>query len=247
MRVIAVVTSGKGGVGKSTVCVGLACALAERGQRVLLIDTDAGLRSLDIMMGVAENAVNDLGDIFHRECDPQSTICSSPLHPNVFVIPAPRTPEDLCTPAEMTYLCRGLAEHYDTVLIDCPAGLGHGFQTAVAAADRAILVATPDEVCARDAFYTADRLDRMGISYKMILNRVRPKAVRRGAMLDIDEVMDLAQVPLLGVLPEEEAVTLATSKGAGLPKKSYATQCFRNIAARFCGESVPLARIDKMT
>lgn len=244
---IAVVTSGKGGVGKSTVCVGLALALAERGQRVLVIDTDAGLRSLDLMMGIAESAVYDLGDIFRRECDPQSTICPSPLHPNVFVIPAPNAPEDLCSPAEMTYLCRGLAAHFDTVLIDCPAGLGRGFQTAVAAADRAILVATPDEVCARDAFYTANRLDTLDISYKMIINRMRPKAVKRGAMLDIDEVMDLAQVPLLGVLPDEEAITLATSKGTGIPKKSYCTQCFRNIAARFCGESIPLARVDKMT
>ncbi len=243
---IAVVTSGKGGVGKSTVCVGLAVALAERGQRVLVIDTDAGLRSLDLMMGVADQAVHDLGDIFHRDCDPQSTICESPLHPNVFVIPAPNAPEELCTPAEMTYLCRGLAEHFDTVLIDCPAGLGRGFYTAVAAADRAILVTTPDEVCARDAFFTSNRLDNLDISYKMIINRMRPKAVKRGAMPDIDEVMDMAQVPLLGVLPEEEAVNLATSKGIGIPKKSHAARCFKNIAARFCGESVPLARVDKM-
>lgn len=244
---IAVVTSGKGGVGKSTVCVGLACALAERGQRVLVIDTDAGLRSLDLMMGVAESAVHDLADIFTRDCDPQSTICPSPLHQNIFVIPAPSSLEDLCTPAEMEYLCRGLAEHFDTVLIDCPAGLGRGFETAVAAADRAILVATPDMVCARDAYLTAARLDERHLSYKMIINRLRPRAVKKGSMLDIDEVMDIAQVPLLGVIPEEEAVTLATANGRAFPKNSYAAACLGNIAARFCGEPVKLARLDKMT
>lgn len=243
---IAVVTSGKGGVGKSTVCVGLSCALAERGQRVLVIDTDMGLRSLDLMMGVADKAVHDLSDIFSRECDPQSAICASPLHENVFVIPAPSTIDLNCTPEDMQYLCRGLAEHYDTVLIDCPAGIGRGFHLAIAAADRAILVSTPDMVCARDIHTASTLLDRQEISYKMIINRLRPRAVMKGHMLDIDEIMDIAQVPLLGVIPEDDAVTLATANGRAFPPKSYASVCMNNIAARFCGESVKLADIARM-
>ena len=243
---IAVITSGKGGVGKSTVSVGLACALARRGQRVLVIDTDAGLRSLDVMLGIGENAVHDLSDIFSRECDPASAIYESPLCDNVFVIPAPHTLEGMGTPADMQYLCRGLAEHYDTVLIDCPAGIDRGFRTAIAAADRAILVATPDPICARDAYIASTYLDRLDISYKMVINRLRPRAVMKGRLLDIDEVMDAAQVPLLGVIPEDENLMLATANGAAIPKNCYATECFDNIAARFCGEAVRLARVDKM-
>lgn len=243
---IAVVTSGKGGVGKSTVCLGLSCALAKSGQRVLVIDTDAGLRSLDILFGLTDQTVYDLSDIFAGRCTPQDAIAASPLCENVFVIAAPPSVETIPSPEDMQYLCRGLAEHYDTVLIDCPAGIGHGFQSAIAAADRAIIVATPDAVCARDAYIASEKLDRLGISYKMIINRLRPKAVMKGKLPDIDEIMDVAQVPLLGVIPEDEAVTLATANGKALDKKSYAAACFQNIAGRFCGNAVPLARLEKM-
>ncbi len=244
---IVVVTSGKGGVGKSTVCVGLACSLAQMGQRVLVIDTDAGLRSLDLMLGVGDQTVYDLSDIFARRCETSAAIYESSVCKNVFLIPAPTTLEGMCTPAEMQYLCEGLAEVYDTVIIDCPAGIGRGFQTAIAAADRAIIVATPDAVCARDAFITASELDRYDISYKMVINRLRPRAVMKSKLLDIDEMIDTAGVSLLGVVPEDEAVTLATANAQPLPKKSYAATCFRNIAARFCGTAVPLAKLEKMT
>lgn len=240
---IAVVTSGKGGVGKSTVSVGLACALADRGQRVLVIDTDAGLRSLDHMLGIGEQAVYDLSDIFARRQEPSAVIVESPLCPNVFVLPAPPSPNGMSTPEEMTYLCRGLAENFDTVLIDCPAGIGRGFELAVAAADRAILVTTPDPVAARDVYIASTLLDKRDISYKMIINRLRPKAVTKGLMPDIDAVMDEAQVPLLGVIPEDEAVTVSTAKGVRFPKKCAASLAFSNIAARFLGEAVPLGKL----
>ncbi len=243
---ITVVTSGKGGVGKSTVSVGLSCALAARGQRVLVIDTDAGLRSLDLMLGISDRAVYDLGDVFARRCEPSLAICESPLCDNVFVITAPSTLEDLGSPAEMRYLCRGLAEHYDHVIIDCPAGLGRGFRTAIAAADRAIIVSTPDAVCARDAYIVSTKLDEQHIPYKMVVNRLRPRAIMRGNMPDLDTVMDQAGVPLLGVIPEDEAVTLATAQGTAFPPKSYGARCFANIAARYCGETVPLAPLQKM-
>lgn len=242
---IVVVTSGKGGVGKSTVSVGLACQLAQMGQRVLVIDTDAGLRSLDLMLGI-DQTVYDLSDIFARRCETSAAIYESPVCENVFMIPAPTSLEELCSPKEMQYLCEGLAEVYDTVIIDCPAGIGRGFQTAIAAADRAIIVATPDAVCARDAFITASLLDRLDISYKMVINRLRPRAVMKSKMLDLDEVIDMAGVPLLGVIPEDEAVTLATANALPLPKKSHAATCFRNIAERFCGKAVPLAKLEKM-
>ncbi|MBR5134961.1 MAG: AAA family ATPase, partial [Clostridia bacterium] len=216
------------------------------GQRVLVIDTDAGLRSLDILFGLSDNTVYDLSDIFAGRCTPQEAIVASPTCENVVVIAAPPSTDAIPAPADMQYLCRGLAEHYDTVLIDCPAGIGRGFQSAVAAADRAIIVATPDAVCARDAYIASSKLDRIGVSYKMIINRLRPRAVMKGKMPDIDEIMDVAQVPLLGVVPEDEAVTIATANGRPLDKKSYAAECFERIAARFCGTPAPLGRLDKM-
>lgn len=243
---IAVVTSGKGGVGKSTVCMGLSCALAKRGKRVLVIDTDAGLRSLDLMFNVADDAVYNLQDVLLRRCEPSKAIFASPLAEGVFVMPAPEHADGIADLAAFSYLCRGLAEHYDVVLIDCPAGIGRGFKAAASVADRAIIVATPDPVCARNAYLTSVELDKLGLSYKMIINRLRPRAVIKGKLLDIDTVMDTAQVPLLGVVPEDDTVTFSTAAGQPLPKKSNARRCFDNIAARFCGESVPLAKLKSM-
>jgi septum site-determining protein MinD len=240
------VTSGKGGVGKSTVSVGLACALASRGQRVLVIDTDAGLRSLDLMLSIGDRAVCDLSDVFARRCEPSAAIYESPLCQNVFVIPAPPTLEGLASPAEMQYLCRGLAEHYDTVLIDCPAGIGRGFRLATSAADRAILVTTPDRVAARDVYVASTLLDRLDISYKMIINRLRAKPVLRGKMPDIDELIDTAGLQLIGVIPEDEAVAVANAYGKPLPMESPAARCFANIAARYLGEDIPLAPLKKL-
>lgn len=243
---IAVITSGKGGAGKSTVSAGLACALARDGQRVLVIDADAGLRSLDLMLGIGERAVHDLSDIFARRCEPIRAVCPSSVCDGVFVIPAPGMLEDMCTPDEMRYLCRGLSKHYDTVLVDCPAGIGQGFRTAIAGADRALIVATPDMVCARDAQIVSAHLDKEGIPCKLVINRLRPRPVMRGRMPDIDEVMDAAQVPLLGVIPEDEAVAVANANGTPLPWGSYASRCFVNIAARFVGRAIPLAKLSKM-
>ncbi|MGN0172009.1 MAG: septum site-determining protein MinD [Acutalibacteraceae bacterium] len=244
---IAVVTSGKGGAGKSTVSAGLACALARDGQQVLVIDADAGLRSLDLMLGIGDRSIHDLADIFARRCEPIRAVCPSSVCNGVFVIAAPGTLEEMCTPDEMRYLCRGLSAYYDTVIVDCPAGIGSGFRTAIAGADRAIIVATPDMVCARDAQIVSTHLDKEGIPCKMVINRLHPKPVMKGKMPDIDEVMDAAQVPLLGVIPEDEAVAVANANGAPLPWNSYASRCFTNIAARFVGRSVPLAKLSKMT
>ena len=151
MSQICVVTSGKGGAGKSTVTAGLGYALSRHSGRVLLIDADAGLRSLDLMLGVSGNTMYDMSDVFSGNCELVRAIYPSPVFKNVFVLPAPLRLEEMCSPDEMRALCRSLASFYDQVIIDCPAGLGPGFETAIAAADRALVVSTPDMVCARDA------------------------------------------------------------------------------------------------
>ena len=242
----AVVTSGKGGAGKSTVTAGLGGALARLGHKVLVVDADAGLRSLDLMLGVGSSTVYDMADIFAGNCEPIRAIYPSPVYPNVFVVPAPVSLEKLCTPQEMRGLCLGFARYYDFVIIDCPAGLGRGFETAVAAAERALVVTTPDLVCARDAQIVGHLLEERHLSARLIVNRLRPALVMKGAMPDVDEIIDTAGLQLMGILPEDEAVAVANANGRPLPADCNASACFDNIARRFLGEDVPLARLEKM-
>lgn len=246
MGLVSVVTSGKGGAGKSTVTAGLGCALAKLGHRVLVVDTDAGLRSLDLMLGVGSSTVYDMADIFAGNCEPIRAIYPSPVCPNVFVVPAPVSFEKLCTPQDMKRLCRGFARYYDHVIIDCPAGLGRGFETAVAAAERALVVTTPDMVCARDAQVVGHLLFARDLPARLIINRLRPSLVMRGAMPDVDEIIDTAGLQLMGVLPEDEQVAVANANGRPLPDACNASSCFSNIARRYLGEDVPLARLEKM-
>ena len=246
MSEITVITSGKGGAGKSTVTAGLGYALSRHAGRVLLIDADAGLRSLDLMLGVGGTTMYDLADVFAGNCEPVRAIYPSPVFQNVFVLPAPIRLEDMCSPAEMRGLCRGLAAYYDQVIIDCPAGLGRGFDTAVEAADRALVVSTPDMVCARDAQILGHLLEQKHIHTRLIINRLRPAKVMDGSMPDVDEIIDTAGIRLLGIIPEDEEVAVANANGRPLPAACNAAICFNNIARRFLGASVPLARLEKM-
>ncbi len=243
---ISVVTSGKGGAGKSTVSAGLGCALARRGRRVLLVDGDAGLRSLDVMLGIGGATVYDMSDLLAGNCSPARAIYPSSICPNVFVIPAPVGLDQMATPEELAELCHSLEEYYDDIIIDCPAGVGRGFQTAVAGADRAFVVTTPDMVCARDAQIVAHLLEERNIPARLIINRLRPDPVRRGKMPDLDEIIDIAGLQLIGVLPEDEQVAVANAYGKPLPTESNAAECFANIAARVLGEDVALANLKKM-
>ncbi len=242
---ISVVTSGKGGAGKSTVSAGLGCALARRDRRVLLVDGDAGLRSLDVMLGIAGVAVYDMADVIRGDCSPADAVYPSPICPNVFVMPAPVTLEKLAQPEDMARLCQGLAAYYDEVIIDCPAGIGQGFETAVAGAERAFVVSTPDMVCARDAQILARLLREREIPARLIINRLRPAPILRGKMPDMDELIDTASMQLIGVLPEDEEVAVANAYGKPLPTDSLASVCFANIAARYLGEDIPLADLKK--
>ena len=246
MGFVSVVTSGKGGAGKSTVTAGIGCALAKRGRKVLLVDSDAGLRSLDLMLGVGGNTVYDMADIFAGNCEPIRAIYPSPVCPNVFVVPAPTSLERLCTPDEMRRLCRGFTRYYDDVIIDCPAGLGQGFETAVAGAERALVVTTPDMVCARDAQIISHLLQKRQIPARLIINRLRSAPVKKGKMPDVDEIIDTAGLQLIGILPEDEEVAVANANGCPLPSDCHAAACFANIACRYLGQDVLLAKLESM-
>lgn len=246
MGTVSVITSGKGGAGKSTVTAGLGSALARLGYKVLLLDGDAGLRSLDLMLGIGGNAVYDMSDIFAGSCEPIRAIYPSPVCPNVFVIPAPVHLDRMCAPEDLKRLCSGFTRYYEHVLIDCPAGIGHGFECAVAAAERALVVTTPDMVCARDAQIVGQLLEDRNIPTRLIINRLRPSAVMSGKMPDVDEIIDTAGLQLLGVIPEDEAVAVANANGRPLPVSCNASVCFTNIARRYLGTEIPLARLEKM-
>lgn len=246
MGTVMVVTSGKGGTGKSTVSAGISYALARLGKRILLIDGDAGLRSLDLMLGIGGNTVYDIADVFAGRCEPIKAVYASPVFQNIFVIPAPLSLEQLCTPDEMRRLARGLSKYYDVVIIDCPAGVGRGFETAVAAAEQALVVCTPDMVCARDAHILSDMLNARDIPARLVINRLRPRKIMDGSMPDIDTIIDESALQLLGVIPEDEMVAVANANGRPLPLRCNAAQCFSNIARRFVGEQVPLANLEKM-
>lgn len=213
---------------------------------MLLIDADAGLRSLDLMLGVSGNTMYDLSDVFAGNCDPVRAIYSSPVFQNVFVLPAPIRLEEMCSPKEMRALCRSLSAYYDQVIIDCPAGLGSGFETAIAAADRALVVSTPDMVCARDAQILGHILEERQLKSHLIINRLRPNKVMDGSMPDVDEIIDTAGIQLLGIIPEDEEVAVACANARPLPSACNAAICFGNIARRYMGESIPLARLEKM-
>lgn len=246
MGIVTVITSGKGGAGKSTVTAGLGFALAKLNRKVVLMDGDAGLRSLDFMLGITERTVYDMSDIFAGNCEPIRAAYASPLCENISVIPAPSSLDKMCSPDDMRRLCGGFARYYDHVLVDCPAGIGHGFECAVAGANRALVVSTPDMVCARDAQIVGTLLEKRNVPARLIINRLRPDVVLSGKMPDIDEIIDIAGLQIIGVVPEDQQVTIANANGRPLPADSYAAVCFDNIARRHLGEYIALARLEKM-
>ena len=245
MGIIGVITSGKGGTGKSTVSVGLGAALAARGKSVLLIDGDAGLRCLDMMLGVENRMVYDLSDIFSGNCEPIRAIYASPLYDGLSLIPSPSALDKMCSPSEMRHLMTGLAQHFDHVMIDCPAGIGEGFECASAAAQRALVVSTGDTVCARDAGVVSRMLEQAKIPARLVINRLRYDLVVKGKLPDIDEIIDTAEMQLFGVVPDDDNLTIATTGGMSIPDDCRAAVCFKNMACRYLGEAVPLTAIGR--
>lgn len=243
MGVSTVITSGKGGVGKSTVSVGLGRALAGKGRRVLLIDCDAGLRSLDRMTGTEENLVFDISDVVYGRCAPAEAIYPCAGTEGLFLLPAPSSGENMIRPGVMRKLVPLLKRYYDHVLLDSPAGVGGGFRSAACAADRALIVCNPDPVCARGANAADGLLKKLSVEdRRLVINRFNGEFFdETGVYSDLDGVIDAAGVRLFGVVPEDFSLAAAFLKGKEAQEASAGMMALCRMAGRLEGENIPLA------
>lgn len=247
-RVI-VVTSGKGGVGKTTTTANLSVALAGRGYKVVAIDADIGLRNLDLILGLENRIVYTLVDVVEGGCRLNQALVRDKRVNNLYLLPAAQTrTKDAVTPEQMAALCDELRETFDFVLVDSPAGIEGGFRNAAAAADEALVITTPEVSAVRDADRIIGMLESLGKSpIRLIVNRLRPDLVRRGEMMNVQDVLDILAVDLVGVVPNDDSVIDAANKGEPLTLASTtpASQAFLNIALRLLGEDVAFLNFDK--
>ena len=242
------ITSVKGGFGKTTTTANIGAALADKGHKVLLIDTDIGLRNLDVVMGLENRIVYDLIDVIEGRCRVSQALIKDKRCPNLVLLPAAqiRDKNDVNTD-QMKELIFSLKESFDYILIDCPAGIEQGFKNAIAAADEAIVVTTPEVSATRDADRIIGLLEAAGIkSPRIVVNRLRIDMVKDKNMLSVEDILDILAVKLLGVVPDDETVVISTNKGEPLVYKgdSLAAKAFKNIASRIEGVEVPLLDLD---
>ena len=243
MGTVITVTSGKGGTGKTTVTGGVASCLARLGKNVLCIDMDIGLRNLDISLGLSDRALMDFADVALGNCPLARAAVSHPDLPNLSLLTAPMRLPPHVTAGSIRALLRTARDRYDYIFIDCPAGLGPGFQLATCGADRARVVATNDASSLRDAQRAVEELYRL-CQVHLVMNRIQPKLLRE-LRTTIDDAMDAAGLPLIGVIPEDRRVILAANMGRPLileGRRGAANACL-NIAKRIEGYRVPIMRI----
>ncbi len=245
---VVTVTSGKGGVGKTTATANLGAALAAGGDKVVCVDADIGLRNLDVVLGLENRIVYDLVDIIEGRCRLRQALIRDKRLPELFLIPAAQTRDkSAVSPSDMVRLCNELRGEHDWILIDSPAGIERGFRNAIAPADVVLVVTNPEVSAVRDA----DRIiglieaEEKGPAL-LVINRIRPNMVRRGDMLSAEDVLELLAVELVGMVPEDENIVTSTNRGmpVALNGKSKAGQAFRNIARRLKGEEVPFVDMD---
>ena len=244
-----VVTSGKGGVGKTTTSANIGTALALLGKKVCLVDTDIGLRNLDVVMGLENRIIYDLIDVVEKRCRLQQALIKDKRFDELYMLPAAQTKDKHAVqPDQIREIVTQLKKDYEYVIIDCPAGIEQGFKNAVAGADKAIVVTTPENAAVRDADRVIGLLEKEPQidAPKLVINRVRPNMIKSGDMLDIDEICAVLAIDLLGVVPDDEHVIKAANAGEPtvVNPDSKASIAYRNIARRILGDTVPLMQLD---
>ena len=248
MSEVIVVTSGKGGVGKTTTSANVGTGLAMLGEKVVLIDTDIGLRNLDVVMGLENRIVYNLVDVVEGNCRMKQALIKDKRYPNLFLLPSAQTKDkSAVTPGQMQKLVDDLREEFDYVLLDCPAGIEQGFKNAIAGADRAIVVTTPEVSAIRDADRIVGLLEAGDITrIELVINRIRMDMVRRGDMMSIEDVTDILGIPIIGAIPDDEEIVISTNQGEPLVgMNSFAGQAYLNICKRVLGQEVSLMDLEK--
>ena len=241
---VVTITSGKGGVGKTTTTANLGVALALKGQRVACIDADIGLRNLDVVMGLENRIVYDIVDVVEGRARLRQALIKDKRLPELYLLPAAQTRDkSAVSPDQMVKICTDLKQEMDFVLVDSPAGIEQGFKNAIAGADEVLIVTTPEVSAVRDA----DRI--IGLceaaekgTPRLIINRIRPSMVKRGDMLSVEDVLEVLAINLIGIVPDDESIIVTTNRGApaAMDDHTQAGQAYRNIAARLLGEDIPL-------
>ena len=242
MGEVIVITSGKGGVGKTTTTANLGSSLAEAGKKVVLVDTDIGLRNLDVVMGLENRIVYDIVDVVEEKCKLRQALIKDKRFEELFLLPAAQTRDKTAINEEqMKELTKKLKEDFDYILIDCPAGIEQGFKNAIAGADIAIVVTTAEISAIRDADRIIGLLESSEIrNPELIVNRLRPNMVKKGEMMEVDDIVDLLSVDLIGVVPDDEYIITQTNKGEPVikNKKAPSGKAYIEIARRILGENI---------
>lgn len=244
MGVVYVVTSGKGGVGKTTTTANIGAGLAKMGKHVAMLDTDIGLRNLDVVLGLENRIVYDVVDVVQGRCRLKQALIRDKRFENMYLLPAAQTKDKTAvSEAQMIELINTLKPEFDYIIIDCPAGIEHGFKNAIAGADKAIVVTAPEVSAVRDADRIIGLLEAHGLTEPhLIINRIRPRMVESGDMMSVEDMLEILAVELLGIVPDDDSIVTSTNRGepAVLDEFSRAGQAYRNITRRLCGENVPL-------
>lgn len=248
MGEVIVVTSGKGGVGKTTTTANIGTGLALQNKSVVLIDADIGLRNLDVVMGLENRIVYDLVDVVEERCRTKQALIKDKRYNGLYIIPAAQTRDkNAVTPEQMKKLTEELKQEFDYVIIDCPAGIEQGFKNAIAGADKAVVVTTPEVSAVRDADRIIGLVEANDVKDpKLIINRIRPQMVKKGDMMNVDDIIEILAIDLLGIVPDDENIIVSTNRGepAVADEKSQAGQAYRNITSRIMGENVPIMDLE---
>ena len=248
MEKVIVITSGKGGVGKTTTSANIGAGLAALGKSVVLVDTDIGLRNLDVVMGLENRIVYDLVDVVEGTCKIKQALIRDKRFESLYLLPAAQTRDkNAVAPDQMKVLIEQLEREFDYVVIDCPAGIERGFKNAIAGAKSAIVVTVPEVSSVRDADRIIGLLSAGGITdVQLLINRIRPELVKKGDMLAIEDTLEILGVDLIGVVPEDEMIFRSSNLGepAVCDKSSRAGEAFMNVTKRILGQEVPLMKLD---